>query len=888
MTETHVQSSFNSGEWAPQLYARVDMQKYRSGAALLQNFFVDYRGGASTRMGTQFVAAAYDSTHPIRLIKFQAGFNVGYVLEFGQYYMRAIYQGAVVAGSLISTPYTGADLALLKFSQTGNIMILTHANYVPYSLTYISSTNWVLAALVIGPTVSAPTGVSCSSTLPTVVWDPYPSNAVFGYSYYSYVVTAVTSTGQESIPSAVVGAGALTDMRVFPSYGTNRISWAPTVGATYYKIYAANISTYGIQPPTVQYGYIGYSTGTTFVDGNIAADFSQGTPTSQNPFASAGVGVANVLVTTAGTYTTVPTVSFSGSPSVPATAYAILSIIGTPTITNGGTGYVVGDMVNFNRGISLTVLTVAAGVITSWAVLSPGTVTSGTTPTNPLAQVNTTGAGVNATATATWGVSQVVVTNGGDGYGATPTVIFSAGAAVATAYLQPTTNGNPSVCAFFQQRLVLAAPAASPQTFNMSQPGDYYNFNIHQPVVASDAITGTLVSNQPNNIKSIVSVPAGMLIFTDQAAWVVNGGGSFQGVSAAVSPENIVATAQSFIGANDVPPIISNYDILFVQSKGNQVRDLAYNIYFNVFTGTDISLISSHLFFGYSITQWAWAESPFFIVWAIRNDGTLLSLTFLKEQEFQGWAHHNTPGGTFTSVACVTETTTTAGVVDAPYFAVTRVINGSTVQYIERMADRAFPNGTISAWCVDSGQQYVGSATLSFSGAAHLAGQTVTGLAQDNLGNVTVITPFSMPVSGAFTLPAPTPPGATGYTTVTIGLGFNCNLQTLPLEVGEPTIQGKTKVINSVVVRVADTLGLSIGSSSSTVVPMQDLIVGNVSSMLTGQPYQIVTGLVAGDAKTYLDPTYTVPGQFYIQQSNPYPATVLGVFPQFNAEGRER
>ena len=105
----------------------------------------------------------------------------------------------------------------------------------------------------------------------------------------------------------------------------------------------------------------------------------------------------------------------------------------------------------------------------------------------------------------------------------------------------------------------------------------------------------------------------------------------------------------------------------------------------------------------------------------------------------------------------MTESTSTAGVVDAPYFAVTRVINGSTVQYIERMAERAFPNGLISSWCVDSGQQYTGAATFHFQGAAHLAAQTVTGLAQDNLGNVTIITPFSMPVEWGFTLPAPTP-----------------------------------------------------------------------------------------------------------------------------------
>jgi hypothetical protein len=49
--------------------------------------------------------------------------------------------------------------------------------------------------------------------------------------------------------------------------------------------------------------------------------------------------------------------------------------------------------------------------------------------------------------------------------------------------------------------------------------------------------------------------------------------------------------------------------------------------------------------------------------------------------------------------------------------------------------------------------------------------------------------------------------------------------------------------------------------------------------MLVGQTSQLVTDLVDGDARTFLDPTYTVPGQYCIQQSNPYPASILGVIP---------
>ena len=65
---------------------------------------------------------------------------------------------------------------------------------------------------------------------------------------------------------------------------------------------------------------------------------------------------------------------------------------------------------------------------------------------------------------------------------------------------------------------------------------------------------------------------------------------------------------------------------------------------------------------------------------------------------------------------------------------------------------------------------------------------------------------------------------------------------------------------------------------------MKDLVMGNVSSMLTGQQSQVVSGLYSGDARTMLGPTYTIPGQYCIEQSLPYPASVLGVFPALVTE----
>src|SRR6266478_801569 len=90
-----MQFSFNSGEWAPALNARVDIAKYHSGAALLRNFFVDYRGGATARSGTKYIIQTKYAT-TTRLIPFQASFTVSYMLEFGEGYIRFINNGAPV------------------------------------------------------------------------------------------------------------------------------------------------------------------------------------------------------------------------------------------------------------------------------------------------------------------------------------------------------------------------------------------------------------------------------------------------------------------------------------------------------------------------------------------------------------------------------------------------------------------------------------------------------------------------------------------------------------------------------------------------------------------------------------------------------------------------
>ncbi len=950
MAQPVMQHSFNSGEWAPALNARVDLAKYHSGAALLRNFFVDYRGGATARAGTRYILKGFRDATAIRLIPFQASFTVSYMLEFGNQYIRFYNNGAPVLeaattisgvtnanpgvihdiahgygsgdwvfitnivgttqlnnnyyivvkidadhytltdlfGAVVDTtafgvyvsggqaqrvytittsPYTSSELSQIKFIQDVNILILTHPNHPPQVLTLISATNWTIGAITFGATIAAPGSPSVATTLSS------------GSVNYAYVITAVDSNGQESAPSAFAVLANVQDIR--STAGSNTVSWSAVVGAASYNVYKAEPSYAGAVPAGSAFGFIGNVTGIHLVDSNIGQDFSQGPPVPLNPFS--GSGVQTITRTLVGTYGTgtgssnpIPLVTLTGGGGSGALAYAVMGCT-IASISSVGRGYNIGDSITIFQGggciLQVTSITPPFGAIATVAIITAGAlVYPNLTPANPAQQTSTSGGGSGATFSLTWGVQSVPVSSPGTGYATPPTVNFSFGAAAATAVLGASSSGNPSVPALHQQRLVLAGPVLNPQQFNMSSTGEIYNFNVHSPLEADDAIQGSLVSGQLNTIQSMISQPQGLIILSDKQAWLLNGGSP----GSAITPAALVANSQAYNGASYPPPIVANNDILYIQSKTSIVRNLVFNFYTQVYTGADISVLSSHLFYGFQVLEWAWAEEPFKLVWAVRNDGTMLTLTFLKEQELIAWAHSDTQG-LFKSVATITEQVS-VGSVDAIYTVVQRTVAGQTVQYIERMAELYYPNGVSGAWCVDAGLQYNGVAALTFSGGQHLQGFSVTGLATDDQNNTTVIPAFTMPASGTFTLAAPPSP-ATGYTRVTVGLPYTPQLTTLQLDTGEPTIQGKEKKISSVTLRVAQTLGLQIGTGTdfgTNMVDIQDLVPGNVGTATN----ELVTDLVTGDAWSTVDPAWTVPGQYSVQQVLPYPASILGVIPQ--------
>lgn len=502
-----------------------------------------------------------------------------------------------------------------------------------------------------------------------------------------------------------------------------------------------------------------------------------------------------------------------------------------------------------------------------------------------------------------------------------------------------TAGNNPGTCCFFQQRLYYAGSTADPQTFWASQPGLYNNFNFSDPTQADDAFTDTLVSKQVNTIRNMLPMPGGLIMFTVQGAFQLSSGGGLASTSA-VTGINATAQEQTYNGSSDLPPIPINWAVLYSQPDGT-IIELNYNIYAAIYTGQDISVLSNHLFFGYTLREWAYAQKPYKLVWAIRNDGVLLSLTYVKEQEMIGWARHDTLGQ-FVSVASVLE-----GQYDATYFAVRRFIGGQFNYFIERLDDRInFPYGAEDAWAVDCAVKTIlptpsadlaisasaAGAIATFTASAGVFGSTLVGDVIRVGGGIAQVTQIvsNQIVMGLLiqaitqTIPndpnnTPAPATSGNWTlarpsTTFTGLDF-LNGQTVKILAdggvvadqvvanGSITLaQPATKVIAGLgFTKQLQTMPLDLGNERDTVQGKRKKInavsvrVTSTRSLYFGNNFNTLfpikemnpnvqlgtqIPLVDGDEWVVWDPAWTVPGQMCFQSTDPLPATILGVIPE--------
>lgn len=252
----------------------------------------------------------------------------------------------------------------------------------------------------------------------------------------------------------------------------------------------------------------------------------------------------------------------------------------------------------------------------------------------------------------------------------------------------------PSRVTYFQQRRIFAASTSMPQTFYGTKVNALRSVMKATPAKEDDAFEYTLASNQRQTIKHLVTLDT-LILMTQSAEWVIKGRTS--SVVSGASPP--LAEPQSYYGSSDVKPLVVGDEVLFVQATGSSVRNLGYSFEKNRYAGEDLTILCRSLFEGREIRDWAYAKSPHSVVWCAMTDGSLLSFTYLREQQVWAWMEHPTDGFV-ESVAAITEEGE-----DFLYLIVRRTRSGAVRRYKERMHSRYFTD-VRDGFFVDSGLTY--------------------------------------------------------------------------------------------------------------------------------------------------------------------------------------
>ena len=413
-------------------------------------------------------------------------------------------------------------------------------------------------------------------------------------------------------------------------------------------------------------------------------------------------------------------------------------------------------------------------------------------------------------------------------------------------------NNHPGLVTFHEQRLVLGGAALSPQTVYASQTGNYKGFFQRSPLLDDDPYEFTLASGSIDAINWMASFGE-LLLGTGSAEYQMTGGND------PITPSNVQVKAQSYWGSAQLMPLIIGNSILHVQKQGAHVRDLFYSLEKDGYVGNDLTVLAPHLFEGYSLRQWTYQQAPNSVIWIVRNDGTLLALTYMKEHDIWAWSRHET-SGQYRSVCAIT-----GEYEDNLFMVVKRTINGTTKYYLELMQQKWIASdGIEDAFFVDCGLSYYGTPATTISGLGHLEGKAVAVLADGSpVEGLTV-------ASGSITLPY-------AASVVHVGLPYTSVLAPMPYEADarDGSTLGRLRTVGLSRIRVLDTVGGKYGSSETDLYDFPYLP-DNWGAAV--QPY-------SGDLEFSPDTQHTSQTTVYVTQDRPLPMTVIALILDVSYEG---
>jgi hypothetical protein len=929
MSNEVIKYAFVAGEVSPSLYARSDLEKYDLGLALAKNWFVDYRGGVSTRAGTQFIGLVMADGLPTKFFKFQFSPTVAnaYVLLFGDRYIRFIQNGGyVLEPSKVVTSVAWGTPAVVTSVAHGFVT----GDWVEF-LTAPGLPELIGRNFTVGAT-----------TADTFELKSTPAGGDFPIDTFR-ALTANGTVARIYTLVSVYDAVDLADLKAYQIRDTVRLTHQSHVPRNLQRIAHTNWVLSETQfvpditPPTNLNAAASDAGGAGTVFAVTAIDDKNNESVASERLIQTGM-VNYTLVEGSDRLT--------WDPVAAASYYNVYRANIAPKLGSfGGSGGII------TRAMDLGYLGRTKGTEFRDTNIIPDFTRSPPQHNNPFADASIKKITPTLVGTGYTQATVITVTDagGGAGWSGYPIVVDGEITAVVTedaghdyvtpvvaadigtgatfdVSLNPATGNFPAVSSVFQQRQIYAATVNEPLTIFASRPGRFDNFDTSFIVSDADEYEHELDTEEITSIHHLFPMRGGLLIFTQTGIWQLSGtqGGP-------VTPTNALADPQSYTGCASIPPLRLNTDLLYIEGRGTTVRMLGYSEISKVYSGTDVSILANHLVHDNQIEHWDYANDPFKLVYAQRSDGALLTFTTVKEQNLFAWTQNFTRG-LFEDVIVVQE-----GGLDRVYVMVDRRLQGRWTKCLERFSLRNWKL-IENACCVDSSLSLPVTrpdatvfTTAASGGSVHVTSVPDIFTADDvgkvlrmGFGKMTVTTfvspseiivdverpitriiPEEVPpfpirmLPGEWSLDTPvTEIGGLWHlegetvsiladgnvvepqmvvdgkvtlpnpvTRIFIGLAYSCVGQTLPPVVQGAVTEGRRKRVVGVAARLNEARGIKMGARLDKLYEMKERTTEEMG-----------TATLPQNDKKYvsLEPAWSEDAQTYFVQDQPLPATILG------------
>ncbi len=418
------------------------------------------------------------------------------------------------------------------------------------------------------------------------------------------------------------------------------------------------------------------------------------------------------------------------------------------------------------------------------------------------------------------------------------------------------TDGYPTNVTFFRERLTFARDS----TLWFSVSADFSNFSTEiAGVISADAgFERTIASDRVNSIRWL-SPGDVLLVGTLGDEWAI--------VEATTTdpfgPANCKTKRQSTYGSNLVAPTRVGLDTLFVQKAGRKVRAMSFKFEEDGFESPDVTAFSEHIT-KTGIIDSAYQQEPWSVVWCVRSDGVLLGLTFNREQDVVAWHRHPLQDGVVESVETIPAPD---GSRDDLWVIVRYTVSGVTRRYMGYLGEQDEDGTDQADWTyADMMSTYSGVPATVISGLNYLEGKEVWVLVDGaRHPNRTVS-------GGAITLQV-------AGSKVHVGMPSPGLIETLNLEAGANTAQGKIKRAHLVTIRVHRSLG---GQAGPYETKLSELAYRSPSVPMGSAPPPFT-----GDLDVEWPGDYEPRMTMIVTKDRPMPLTLVAVMPQLvTSEGR--